>query len=509
MSAATSPETGADRFRVFRQRLLILLSTCVMVIGIALIIASHFATGNLHEDLVGVGAGVFATGPITVMVWWVTDDMYRGALNAMLRDVVTTGLAESRVALSESIRQSGAAIADVVRQSSSFASDCAELGLTRVHLTRVDALNEFSRHIQDEIRRAEHGEQARLWFVCASLRGFLDIQTNRFNPQALIRAAAAQPTLDLRILMADPEYTAARADERRDAEDLRQRSYGVITRLQREYDVPPECIRLYAFRPSVFAIATSRHMLLNPYPHEEQGSRCMSMVVTRLPDEHIGDGAGDIYRQYIRSHFERTWGADTTREVGKPPPLVSRISLSRDDTETNALLRREIAEHPPQAADLLEFSGDSVRQLLAQLAEAGTRVRLLLKHPDTVGRAQREKIISTYWYLKDHLAAENGDAFVVRFYRVHAALRGRRLDSRLLNVGWYTPDISVKGRISDWEIIGHLNPTVTGDPQTSEGYALNEMFGRTFDGLWGSAAEAAAIDQYLAADDQGGTGTRT
>ena len=246
--ANVTADVPSDRFRIFRQRLLILLSTCVAVAGIALIILSQFTTGNLHEDLVGVGAAVFAIGPITVMVWWVTDEMYRGALGAMLRDVVTTGLAESSAAMSEQIKNSGSAIESYLAKTSSITRDCQELGVAQVHLTRTDALNRFSLCIRNEIGRAEHGQPGVLWFVCASLRGFLDIETNKFNPQALIRAAAAQPTLDLRILMADPEYTVARSGEQPDAENLRRSAYETITRLQRDYGVPAASIRLYAFR---------------------------------------------------------------------------------------------------------------------------------------------------------------------------------------------------------------------------------------------------------------------
>jgi hypothetical protein len=483
-----------DRFRVFRHRLLILLSSFVAVIGIALIIISQFTQGNLHEDLVGVGAALFATGPITIMVWWVTDDMYRGALSDTLRTIVSTGLAESTQVLSDNIRESGATIQRSLRQTNSITRDCHRLGLLHVHLTRADALNTFSTYIQEEITRAEQGQPALLWFVCASLRGFLDLETNKFNPQALIRAAAAHPSLELRILMADPEYTATRSPDGHDSADLLRRSYDTITRLQRDYSVPSTSIRLYAFRPSVFAIATSRHMLLNPYPHEEQGSRCMSIIATKTA-QHDGDGhSRDIYHQYLQNHFTRTWSADTTRKVDDPPPLVSRISLSADAIATTSLLSREITEQPPRDADLIEFSGDNARQLLEQLATSGTNVRLLLKHPDSVGPAQRDKILSTYRYIKSYLFRNRPEAISIRFYTIPATLRGRRLDSRLLNVGWYTPDLAAGGRMSDWEIVGHLNPTVTSYLQTSEGYALNVMFSRTFDGLWGSSVDSADLD---------------
>jgi hypothetical protein len=474
-SSSSSSAPSTDRFRVFRQRLLILLSASVALFGISLIVISQFIRGAWHEGLVGIGIAIFATGPITVMIWWVTDDIYRGELRNTLRDVVSSAL----------------------REANSIVHDCQSLGVVGMHLTRVDALNQFSGHILHEIERAERGQDALLWFVCTDLKGFLNTETHEFNPQGMIRAAAAQPTLNLRILMADPEYTVARSGDRGDSEEFRQRTYAFVALLQREYGIKAAAIRFYAFRPSVFAIATSRHMLLNPYPLGEQAHRCTAIIVTRTGDAKADGDARDIYSQYIRTHFERTWMADTTRGIHDPPPLVSRISLSKDDTDTNALLSREIADHSPSTADLLEFSGDNVRALLRKLAEAGTEVRLLLRHPDSVGRTQREKIISTYSYLKEHIFDAVQGSFQVRFYRTAATVRGRRLDTHLLNVGWYTPDISADGRISEWEIVGHLNPTITGDLRTSAGQALNEMFSRTFDGLWGSASVSSDVDRYI------------
>jgi hypothetical protein len=202
----------------------------------------------------------------------------------------------------------------------------------------------------------------------------------------------------------------------------------------------------------------------------------------------------DIYSQYLESHFDRTWKAPTTRWVDDPPPLVSRLSLSGDGTETNALLIKEITERAPEDADLIEYSADTVRPLLERLAASGTPVRLLLKHPDSVGSAQRDKILSSYRYIKESLFRGDQDAIQIRFYRVPASFRGRRLGTRLLNVGWYTPDITSAGQLSAWEVIGHQNPTITCYPQTADGLALGQMFSRTFDTLWGTAEEADAVD---------------
>lgn len=479
--------------------MLILLSTAVAVTGIALIVGSEFTSGAWHEDLVSIGAAIFATGPITVMVWWVTDDLYRGELES-LQDVVnsnvTSNLAQTTRKLTQEIRNSVTSIQEDMLVTNTVLHDYRDLGVVRVRKTRADALNDFAQHISDEIQRARHGERARLWFVCTDLKGFLNTETNEFNPQALIRAAAEHESLDLRIMIADPEYTVMRSgDDERDT-DIRRGIYALVEQLQ-EYGVKPSAIRLYAYRPSVFAIATSQYMLLNPYPHAELGHRCMSILVSRTTIAEIDENARDIYSQYIQGHFTRTWEAPSTRQVNGPLPLVSRLSLSKNYSDTAARLSKELAGLPPTTADLIEFSGDTVQQLIVELTGAGTRVRLLLKHPDSVGRAQREKIIWSYQYLKEHTSLQP-ESLQVKFYRVPATIRGRRLDERLLNVGWYTPDISPDGRVSDWEILGDLNPTITSDPGTSEGRALDEMFTRTFDGLWHAGVPSAELDNYLA-----------
>jgi len=492
----------ADRFRVFRQRLLILLSLCVTVIGIVLIISSAALKGIWHDGLLGIGVAIFATGPITVMVWWVTDDIYRGELSATIRAEVTDALERSTSTMSALITDSTSATVASLREATAIVQDSQALGVSRVHLTRVDALNRFSKHMADEIERAHRGQPGRLWFVCTDLKGFLDPETNKFNPQELIRAAAAEPTLDMRILMADPEYTAARSEGSHTAMELRQRSQAMVHRLQSEYGVKASAIRFYSFRPTVFAIATTSHMLLNPYPLEGQGHRCMSVVVNRTSAVDADGHARDIYSQYLKSHFESTWSAATTRGIDDLPPLVSRISLSKDQAVANSLLTQEVTDHAPSRADLIEYSADTVRGLLVDLAEAGTKVRLLLKHPDSVTRAQRDKIISNYWYLRDRVFGTKPDCLEVRFYRTAATLRGRRFDGRLINVGWYTPDISPDGRISDWEIVGHENPTVTADLDTAEGKALDRMFSSTFDGLWHNSADAEEVDRYLVRKDE-------
>jgi hypothetical protein len=70
--------------------------------------------------------------------------------------------------------------------------------------------------------------------------------------------------------------------------------------------VRQESVRFYSGVPTVFAIATTDRMLLNPYPYEMEAFRCFSVIVHRTLDPNT-----DIYHQYLRYHFEGPWQRTT------------------------------------------------------------------------------------------------------------------------------------------------------------------------------------------------------
>ena len=62
-----------------------------------------------------------------------------------------------------------------------------------------------------------------------------------------------------------------------------------------------EQVRYYPGTPTVFGVATSERMLLNPYPYESESHRCFSMIVRRTKYGR------DIYHQYKEFHFDKPW----------------------------------------------------------------------------------------------------------------------------------------------------------------------------------------------------------
>jgi hypothetical protein len=101
--------------------------------------------------------------------------------------------------------------------------------------------------------------------------------------------------------MTDPLVADFRAQqEGRPKGDIQTEIRAGIVRL-RNSGIQRECVKYYTGTPTVFAIATSDKMLLNPYPYESESQRCFSLIVQKTQNPE------DIYHQYIEYHFERPW----------------------------------------------------------------------------------------------------------------------------------------------------------------------------------------------------------
>ena len=124
--------------------------------------------------------------------------------------------------------------------------------------------------------------------------------SDHFDGHKIIERAATS-SVDFRVLMTDPQVADFRAQqEGRPKGDIQTEIRAGIARL-RLSGIKRECVKYYPGTPTVFAIATSEKMLLNPYPYESESQRCFSLIVQRTKNPE------DIYQQYIEYHFERPW----------------------------------------------------------------------------------------------------------------------------------------------------------------------------------------------------------
>jgi hypothetical protein len=174
-------------------------------------------------------------------------------------------------------------------------AEVSNMGLEYIFECRTPALNYFKQFIQKEIQRAKQGEHACISFLGTSLRGFL-VEMER----DLLREAV-EARCELRILLVHPKitYIRERIEGIPPGRTIQHIKESIAT--FKDMKVPKSSVKYYKVGPSVFMIATSDRMLINPYPSAGEAHHYFTLIVqkTKL--------STDIYQQYIRIHFDELW----------------------------------------------------------------------------------------------------------------------------------------------------------------------------------------------------------
>lgn len=187
----------------------------------------------------------------------------------------------------------------------------AALGLEGVFRSRSDALTFFGTALKREIDRSRRGQRGIIYITSTSMRGFLATDAKDFHGPRLIEEIV-ESKCDLHILLTHPDTAERRAEqEKRPPGAISGEVRGTVIHLK-TLGITPDRIKYYKGAPTVYGIATSDAMLLNPYPYENESHRCMTLVVHKTED------GGDVYHQYFDAHFDRPWShALPVEEVGE------------------------------------------------------------------------------------------------------------------------------------------------------------------------------------------------
>jgi len=183
------------------------------------------------------------------------------------------------------------------------------LGLERVSRSRSEALTYFGAALKREIERSRRG-RGLVYVASTSMRGFMATDAKDFHGPRLLEELI-ESKCELHIMLTHPDTAERRAEaERRPPGAIAGEVRATVTQLK-TLGVTTDQMKYYRGSPTVYGIATSESMLLNPYPYENESHRCMTFVV-RKTDDHE-----DIYHQYFDAHFERPWKhAVPIEEVG-------------------------------------------------------------------------------------------------------------------------------------------------------------------------------------------------
>ncbi|HEX8861773.1 MAG TPA: hypothetical protein VGC06_22255 [Actinomycetes bacterium] len=295
----------------------------------------------LHEVAMGLGLSLFSAGLTTFAITYfgtsLLEDRMIGAIRTDVQDQL--GLFRSTV------HDDMVGITDNFERIAPLFEASSRLGIESAYLTRTEALKGFAPYLDAELNKAKAlqagealqtggtKERARIWLVSSSMKWFLSTTMDNFDGRQLITTAATfakgnDRFLDLRILMTHPDRGDERAAQERRREGAIPAEINENLQSLKELGVTPQMVRLYGGTPTVFAIATSEFMLLNPYPYGTEAYRCFCLVIRKTPQEQISvTGApSDIYQQYEERHFEIPWQhADAVTAELRSPPLSSEI----------------------------------------------------------------------------------------------------------------------------------------------------------------------------------------
>lgn len=159
------------------------------------------------------------------------------------------------------------------------------------------------------------------------------------------------------------------------------------------------------------------------------------------------------------------------------PPI---IQLAKNQDESLSHLVGSIPHCRAEGADLLEFAGATTLPLIRAIQRERVQLRMLVKHPETVGGLQKQRMIATLDTIYNSIFEHNNNGFEIRCYRAPFTLRARRLGSEVLELGWLTPDLK------NHTAFGHANPCLIADLSTRSNDYLRAFFDKTFDDLWTS-----------------------
>lgn len=323
----TSQLPEVTRRNHYGHKIVALLIVVFIIAGLLiLLLGTSVRNPNWQAMFYGLGISFVSFGATTIILSYFTNDFFgermaerfRPQLDGYVGEVerITNDAMDRLPAMVEqNLRQ----VVDSFNEFVPLFSNCTTLGLANVYLTRLDAMREFSQALTSELERAElnkrgvpaAAQRGRLWFVSSSMKGFLDTSNKDHDGRRIIEWAAElaiADRLELKILMTAPDRGDERASQEMREEGDIGREIMANLGLLKDMGIQRTMIRLVNATPTVFAIATTEMMLINPYPYGAEAFRSFSLTVRRTPAETASRARErDIYEQYEQNHFLKPW----------------------------------------------------------------------------------------------------------------------------------------------------------------------------------------------------------
>jgi len=175
-------------------------------------------------------------------------------------------------------------------------------------------------------------------------------------------------------------------------------------------------------------------------------------------------------------------------------------NLFHDQVHANHYLIEYAKKNDISEARLIEYDGDSVKELLFVLLQHKVKLHVLLQHPD---HACSEFQSYRIWHkisVREAEFAEYGSQIEFDYYKDTASVRGRAFDDKLLSIGWYTYDRRLpSGNSGEPEVWGHNNPVFVTGVESDEFNTLSTFFEKVFQNLLSNCESYESLNErYIA-----------
>ena len=291
-----------SRGRYIVRRLYELLVGFLIVVGLGLILVSFvLPVGGTRDVVRGVGLSLFPAGVVAFLLSRFAASITEMLLRETVETTIRDRLREDMKGIESTVNRGLNQIDEDMKKLSPLFISSSKLGLENLHLTRAEALENFAWFLDAEAQKAERGEPARVWIVSSSIKGFLEAAAEKFDGRRMMERIVSC-NCELRIMMTDPKIANLRAKQEERAEGEIPSEIKMNLAYLKRIGVRRESVKFYSGTPTVFAVATTDRMLLNPYPYQTEAFRCFSLIVYKTLNPNA-----DIYHQYLRYHFEEPW----------------------------------------------------------------------------------------------------------------------------------------------------------------------------------------------------------
>jgi len=181
----------------------------------------------------------------------------------------------------------------------SFIHTIRGAGIENIYRNRV-------RSIEEMIKSMDIEEQEIIIVGC-SLKGLIGVGFDAIGEQSKFREGivhALKKNIGINILLTDPRYACFRAvQEARnvgdiEAEIIENLLYFIRLRYQNPRKASNLKIKLFHGTPTIFLLATSKLMVINPYPYFSTAFGSFSFELW---------GGSEMYKAYYYSHYSRAW----------------------------------------------------------------------------------------------------------------------------------------------------------------------------------------------------------